>query len=296
MKYKINKEFGLYRFFRPPFNRAAFVAAKAALGVLPKGMRSSKELSVTKKSIPLSDGKKMRIYVIEPRCEGKLPVMLYLHGGGFVFKGAPYHFKLAREYALHAGYVVVFADYRLVCDVSLDVCLDDCESAYRYISDNAAPNWDSSRICLAGDSAGGYLCLALAKRCREKGLQPPSKMMLVYPVVSPNSEFPSMRRYTDSPMWNAKLNGKMWGLCRKYTEPFDPLQTDLSCFPVAYVETAETDCLRDEGKALAHRLCAAGVQCTLNETVGTMHGFDVRPKAPTARAAVARRVAFLRSD
>lgn len=68
----------------------------------------------------------------------------------------------------------------------------------------------------------------------------------------------------------------------------------LTVMPKTYIETAEYDCLHDEGVALYERLNSAGVSCTIVQTEGTMHGFDVCPKAPTTLAAVDRRMSFIK--
>ena len=297
MKYPIKKEFGIYRRFRAPVNAVTIRAAKVLLSVCHKGMRSSKSLTVEKKSIVSFDGKKFRLYVIIPVTRREdAPVVLYLHGGGFVFKGAPYHYKLAREYALRTQSVTVFADYRLAFEKPRGATLSDCLYAYKYILSRAEEFCAHGvKICLAGDSAGGYLCLALANLCKEKGLPMPQKLMLAYPAVDPLMRSASMRVFTDTPMWNSVSNRKMWKIYTGGGEAFCPLDGDLSGFPETYIETAEFDCLRDEGVELFEKLEKSGVSCVLNQTRGTMHGFDIRMKAPTAREAVKERIKFLNS-
>lgn len=289
MKYKISREFGIIRYFRPPMGRGALKAAKFVLSFLPKRMRSTAALPIEK------IGKRKEICLIGAGA-GKKPLLLYLHGGGFVFRGAPYHFRLAKEYAKRTGYAVAFVDYRLAFDSPRLAPLDDCFDAYRFLLTHAeALGLDGNDVCLAGDSAGGYLCLALFLYCRKEGLPLPKKLMLVYPVVDPTMSSPSMRTFSDTPMWNSKCNAKMWKyLSKDVRKPLpEPLKEDLTGFPPVYLETAEYDCLHDEGVRLAAALKKAGVPCALNETRGTMHGFDICINAPTAQKALEKRIGFL---
>ncbi len=296
MKYAISREYGIFRFFHPPIHWVTLRLAKGILPLLPKGMKSTKSLSIVKQKILCSDKKKINIYIIQPKdCDGKLPVILYLHGGGFIFQGAPHHYKLAKEYALLSKSMVVYVDYRLAFDTPFGTTLSDCLTAYRYILNNANTlNFDVDKIYFSGDSAGGYLCLSLAELCKKEGLPMPKKLLLVYPVVDPSMSTNSMTQFSDTPMWNQKLNKKMWSIYSKGKEVYAPLQEDLSYLPPTYIETAEYDCLRDEGVLLSQKLLQSNVPCTLNETMGTMHGYDICRNAPTTRASIKKRISFLK--
>ena len=118
--------------------------------------------------------------------------------------------------------------------------------------------------------------------------------MLIYPVVDSAVKTESMKKFQDTPMWNAKLNEKMWQMYSSTGEIVHNLKEDVSYFPSTYIETAEFDCLHDEGVLLADKIKGAGVPCILNETKGTMHGFDIRLKSQTVRQAIAQRINFLK--
>ena len=128
----------------------------------------------------------------------------------------------------------------------------------------------------------------------------PLFQLLVYPVTDRRMNYDSCRKFTDTPMWNAKLSVKMWQGYVQNENASDiayasPMEADrFDGLPSAYVETAEFDCLHDEGIAYADALRAAGVDVMLNETCGTMHGFDIVEKAPTTRAAVKARIEFMK--
>ena len=103
-------------------------------------------------------------------------------------------------------------------------------------------------------------------------------------------------------MWNAKLSVKMWqGYVQDENAPdiayASPMEAQsFEKLPSAYVETAEFDCLHDEGIAYANALLEAGVSVELNETRGTMHGFDIVEKAETTKTAVAERISYMKDQ
>ena len=295
MKYAINREFGIFRHFCLPVSKPLLKLAKPTLSALPKGMNSNKKLAISKVKIPCSDGATINAFVIRPKAQkGMQSAVFYLHGGAFVIKAAPHHYKLAKKYALATHSTVILVDYRLAFETEYGVTLQDCVDAYRYVLANCEKlRIDKDNISIGGDSAGGYLCLALVDRCRELGLTLPKSQMLIYPVVDPSMSTESMSKFVDTPMWNAVENEKMWSVYAKGHESYNPLCADLSYLPPTYVETAEYDCLHDEGVILTTKLAESGVRCVLNETKGTMHGFDICLAAPTSVSAIDNRIEFL---
>lgn len=288
MKYAIRREFGILRHFYAPMNRPSYRAAKVVLALCPKHLRM-KGFRVVKKKIY----KGLRTELFLPP-EPDAPVIFYLHGGGFVFRGAPHHRKLLRTYARGTGFAAMFVEYRLAFNTPYGTPLSDCVAAYRDLLASAKDyGLDARRIVLAGDSAGGYLALALMDACRREGLPLPAAMMLIYPVVDPMMRTQSMHDYVDTPIWNARCNARMWAVYGKGNAVYDPLASDLRGAPPTYIETAQYDCLRDEGKLLAERLRAAGAECTYEQSEGTMHGFDIRSKVPCVRRMLEKRIAFL---
>ena len=298
MKYAIKREFGIFRRFCLPVSKPLLKLAKPLMSVLPKGMHSNKLLEISKRKIPCSDGAGINAFVIRPKSQsGAQSAILYLHGGAFVIKASPHHYKLAKKYALTTNSTVILVDYRLAFETEYGVPLQDCVDAYRYAVLNCTElEIDANNISIAGDSAGGYLCLALVDKCRELGLPIPKSQMLIYPVVDNEMSTESMSEFVDTPMWNAKENARMWAIYAKGNETYNPLRADLSYLPPTYVETAEFDCLRDEDAHLASKLVESGVKCVLNETKGTMHGFDVCLKAPTSVSAIEERIEFLKNN
>lgn len=209
------------------------------------------------------------------------PCLVYFHGGGFCVRDAGYIHRYAARYAEGARCEVVFVHYRTADIAPFPTPFEDCYAALRWVWDNAPKlRIDRARIAVGGDSAGGALAAACALRARDEGGPKLRFQLLVYPVTDSRMETESMRNCTDSPMWNAGLNRRMWELYLRDGDQGTPqyaapmLAWDFSGLPPAYVEVEEFDCLHDEGVAYARALKTAGVPVRLEEVEGTFHGFD----------------------
>ena len=238
--------------------------------------------------------KSCNIYFITPKKESNNTLM-YFHGGAFCFKGGPNHFKNIKEYVKNANITIVYVDYHMAYTSDEEICVKECFEAYNYIllySKVLGINTDN--IGFAGDSAGGYISLSVINECFKRKIKLPKYQMLIYPVVSKNKEFKSIKEFTDTPMWNSKLNKKMWEIYANGKFTFDPLIDDISFMPPTYIEVCEFDCLHDEGVELSKRLCSLNIDNTLNETYKTMHGYDVCFKHPIVVKSFEERINFIR--
>ena len=289
-RYPVDRSFGIFSRFSPPFGRGIFVLARAALSLVPKGSRG-----VSVRRVTVAGKVPVRAFLISPKGEKrKLPCLVYFHGGGFVFKAARYHYRNAAAYA-RTGCRVLLVDYRLAPKYAYPVPNEDCFAAYAWAAEHAAElAVDPARLAVGGDSAGGCLAADVMFRAHRAGLPAPRFFMLVYPVLDRRMQTQSMQAFSDTPMWNARLNKKMWQYYLadgQYRSPAE--EGDFSFFPPTYLETAEYDCLHDEGVAFAEKLREQHVPVTVRETSGTMHGYDiVRRSAITQESIMARCVAL----
>lgn len=300
-KYALREDFLKYRHVtRFPFPKgAAWLANIVQTVPTPK---SDAEVAVTSHVVDACDGGSFRVFVYEPQgIQDDAPCLVYYHGGAFVLQAAAYHYGLAREYAMRAHCKVAFVVYRLAPRHAFPIPFEDSRFAYQWVVENAAQlRIDSHKVALAGDSAGGNLAANVALAVRDEGVVRPCFLMLVYPVVDPRMQTDSMSRYSDTPLWFNSANGKMWKLylggdCSEFPPYAAPILADsLEGLPDTYVETAEFDCLHDEGVEFAEALEKAGVRVELNNTVGTMHGFDIELQSSYVRACIAKRVSVLR--
>ena len=304
MKYPINKEFSPYSRMTPPIQNAKMAGWMGSKMKPPRWVQKNRdcEVSIKKENIKSYDGAEISVVVIDPYgLEEVSPCLVYYHGGGFFFEGAGYHYKLAKQYALECECRVIFVQYRLAPKNPHPTPAEDCYAALRWTFENAERlKIDQEKIAVGGDSAGGALAAAVCHMARDRGTDMPLFQLLVYPVTDRRMNYDSCRKYTDTPMWNAKLSVKMWqGYVQDENAPdiayASPMEAQsFENLPSAYVETAEFDCLHDEGIAYAEALRKADVSVELNETRGTMHGFDIMQKAETTKAALAARIAFMK--
>jgi len=248
------------------------------------------------------EGLPFPVEVFEPEgAAGPLPCLVDIHGGAFCYKAATHHKKLACLYALGARCRVYLPDYHLAPRYPYPAAYEDVLALYRYISEHCeALGIDGARIGLAGDSAGGLLAAALCNRWEAEGLPMPRLQLLVYPATDGTMGPPSMERFTDTPLWNAKNNRRMWtyycpGLSPRELREASPLYDSLpTVIPDTYIETAQFDCLHNEGVLYGEKLEAAGRQVEYNETMGTFHGYDMALGARVVKESIERRIRFLR--
>ncbi len=299
-EYPIHSDFRAWAHMNPPLNRAVLPAMQGLLRLLFDREKSTAEVTVERYTIPVGGGASIRaLWYVPKGVEEPAPCLVDYHGGGYVLPAAPYHYALAREYALRARCKVLFPEYRLAPKHPFPTPPEDCFAAYAWVLDHADTlGVDPARTAVAGDSAGGALAAAVCLMAEERGRPMPRGQMLVYPVTGAEGAA-SRRKYTDTPMCNSRDMEKYGKYYLQdpsagehiWSAPIDA--PSLAAMPPAYVETAEFDCLRDDGVLYAQRLEREGVPAELYNTEGTIHGFDIVQDSPIVRACVDRRIGFL---
>lgn len=244
-----------------------------------------------------SGGVPVRIY--RPR-ETPAPVLVYFHGGGFVTGGLDNEHERCLKFAGEDGIAVVSVDYRLAPEHPFPAGFEDCYAATVWAHEHAGEfGGDPERVAVGGGSAGGALAAAVALRARDEGGPPLVFQMLLYPVLDDRMATPSMRTFTEPPLFNSGDVRHMW---RHYLGGRTDVPAyaaparagDLSGLPRAYVLVPEHDPLRDEGLAYAHRLIVSGVPTELHHVPGACHGFDGIMSARLGRLAFEEERAVLR--
>ena len=297
-KYPINKYFNLVSLLTFPVIPQVAPIARGVLGTLVNEHHGDKYIKVRKSKIEVKNGK-TDVLVFEPKNEDcTLPALLYFHGGGFIYKAAPYHYSLAKTYARYAHCKVIMPDYRLTPTYPYPTPFNDCVQSLKWVINNSNRlNIDTNKIAIGGDSAGACLAAAVTLYAGKNDIDLCAQMLL-YPVLDYKMESSSMQKYTDTPVWNSTLSRKMWELYLKdskvdeYASP--ALASEFKNIPKTYIETAEYDSLHDEGIEYANKLKSNGIDVELFNTVGTMHGFDMASKSKTVIESVGRRTDFLR--
>lgn len=229
-----------------------------------------------------------------------VPAVLYLHGGGFVSGDLETHDPTCRVLADASGCVVVAVDYRLAPDHPFPAAVDDAVAAYRWVHEHADELGATPGVVgVMGDSAGATLSAALCLEVRRLGLPAPAAQCLVYPVADCRFRTESYTTFAEGfglTMVNMQRFRSLYLSSEDdWTDPrASPLcADDLSGLPPALVVTAGFDPLRDDGKAYADALAAAGVEVTYrcyDDMIHGFHGMLVLPDAAAAADEIAEHV------
>jgi len=247
------------------------------------------------------------VRIVRPAgAEGALPVILYMHGGGWVLGNAGTHDRLVRELACGAGAALVFVEYDRSPEARYPVAIEQGYATARWIiRQGAAHGLDAERMAIAGDSVGGGMTAAITLMAQERGDVRFVHQSMYYPVTDAAMDTGSYARFAEGYFLTAKSMAWFWDCycpnAEQRAEPFcSPLRaTDemLAGLPPALLIVDEADVLRDEGEAYASRLREAGVPITTVRYDGITHDFMMlNPLSAThaTRAAIAQAIGALR--
>ncbi|WP_158847314.1 alpha/beta hydrolase [Saccharothrix deserti] len=237
---------------------------------------------------------------------GTLPVVLYIHGAGWVFGNAHTHDRLVRELAVGTGAAVVFPDYSLSPEAHYPVALEESYAVAQWIAEEGgARGLDATRLAVAGDSVGGNMAIALTLVAKERGDVAFKQQVLFYPVTDASFDTPSYHEFAEGYFLRRDAMQWFWD---QYTtseaeraeitaSPLRASVEQLTGLPPALVITAEADVLRDEGEAYANKLREAGVPVTAVRYQGVIHDFvmvNSMRETHAAEAAISQAVAVLK--
>jgi acetyl esterase/lipase len=247
------------------------------------------------------------VRIVRPAgASGILPVILYIHGAGWVFGNARTHDRLVRELAAGADAAVVFPEYALSPEARYPVAIEQSYAVARWVvTDGAARGLDPARIAVAGDSVGGNMSAALTLMAKDRGDVPLVAQVLFYPVTDAAFDTGSYHQFATG--YFLRRDAMQWFWDQYTTDPAQraqitasPLRAtpgQLAGLPPALVITAEADVLRDEGEAYAGKLRAAGVPVTAVRYQGIIHDFvmlNALRGTNAAAAAITQAAGYLR--
>ena len=237
----------------------------------------------------------VRVRIVRPAgAAGTLPVIVYLHGAGWVFGNAHTHDRLVRELAVGAGAAVVFPEYDLSPEARYPVAIEQNHAVARWVvAEGAGHGLDAGRIAVAGDSVGGNMAAALTLMAKRRGDVPLVAQVLFYPVTDAAFDTESYHRFAEGYFLRRDAMRWFWD---QYTtdaaeraqitaSPLRATVEQLTGLPPALVVTAEADVLRDEGEAYANKLREAGVPVTAVRYQGAIHDFVMLNALRGTRAA-----------
>ena len=276
----------------PPFDVAALrLADEQPMPVFKAEVAEVRDLTLDTAAGPV----RARLYHPAPGTE--LPLLFFLHGGGWVFGTIDTHDPLCRALASAAEVAVLSLDYPRAPEYRHPVALDTIAAALVAVAEQADDlGIDPERIAVGGDSAGGNLSAALCLKLRDEGGPVIAHQLLFYPVIDNDFTRTSYVENGAGYFLSGAMMQWFWAQYLGDAEP-GPLAApiraaSLAGLPSATVITAEYDPLRDEGNAYAERLAAEGVAVTHSQTPGVIHGFasmlGMLPQADIAVGTAAR--------
>jgi acetyl esterase len=254
-----------------------------------------------------SDTVKIRI-LRPPNLLGKLPAIVYLHGGGWVVGSESTHDRLIREIAVGARAAVIFPSYSRSPEAKYPTALEECYSVVKWVGCCGGDfGLEPACIAVAGDSVGGNLATALTILSKERGGPGIQCQLLFYPVTDASFDTASYHQFAEG--YHLRRDAMLWFWDQYTTQAGErsqitasPLRAgpaQLNGLPPALVITAEADVVRDEGEAYAGKLRQAGVRVSAVRFLGTIHDFmmlDRLAGSPAARGALTLAISWLRDS
>ena len=258
----------------PEQARAAYEAGAGVLEIASKALPRVEDIA-----IPARDGTQLHARLYAPSTAQPLPVLLYLHGGGFTIGSVATHDTLCRELAFQAGCAVVSLDYRLAPEHKFPTAINDAWDALQWLHQQGQTlGLDSSCMAVGGDSAGGTLAAACALLARDAGL-PLQLQLLIYPGTCAHQDTDSHLRYATGLVLEREgihwfFNHYVRDAADREDWRFAPLLApDVEGVAPAFFCLAELDPLVDEGVQYADMLRMAVVPVELEIYKGVTHEF-----------------------
>ncbi|MGL4176776.1 MAG: alpha/beta hydrolase [Dermatophilaceae bacterium] len=267
---------------------------RSRAGRLPTGRlaelvlgRPDPTVGITYGTAPARDEHSVPLRVYRPRAlrdaRTDVPVVMWFHGGGWVLGNVVDHDPLCTFLAAQVECVVVSVDYRMAPEHPAPVPVHDCVDATTWVAASGdVLRADTSRMAVAGDSAGGNLAAVVAQVMREAGMTNLRHQALIYPATDLTMSSPSIREHANAAILTER---SMLAFRDHYVRPgadltdplLSPLHGRLDGLPLALVQTADLDPLRDDGIRYADALRAAGVPVRLTNYLRVPHGFATFP-------------------
>ena len=254
-------------------------AAKRAMAKQGKPTAPDPAVASVDRTIPGPEGA-LPIRIYTPKSGTRpFPVVVYYHGGGWVIANKEVYDAGARGLSKLANAVVVSVDYRQGPEHKFPAAHEDAIAAYEWVLNNAASiGGDSTRVALAGESAGGGLAVATAIAARDRQLRAPAAVIAVYPIAGTDTTTASyVENAGAKPLDRAMMT---WFFDHYLNSPQDRTDTrvnlvraNLRGLPPTTIINAQIDPLRTEGEMLAERLREAGVEVQQRTWDGVTHEF-----------------------
>lgn len=257
------------------------IADAAAKVMKEQGKKPEEVGSIDNTEAKLSSGD-VKIRVYSPKGDGPFPVVLYIHGGGWVIADLDTYDATPRAISNATGAVVISTHYRQAPEYKFPAAHEDVFGVYQWVLNNAGKfKGDSKKVAVMGESAGGNMAAAICMMAKEKGIQAPVHQVLVYPVADmTGAPAPSVAENAEAkPLNKAMLDWFGKHLLAKPEDAKNPRLTlllageELKGLPPATIVLAQIDPLRSGGEMLAKALTEAGVPVKVSTYEGVTHEF-----------------------
>jgi len=250
----------------------------------------------------------VRVRIIKPQgATGMLPVIVYMHGGGWILGNAGTHDRLVREIAVGARAALAFVDYPNSPEARYPTAIEQGYAAAQWITRNgASKGLDASRMAVAGESVGGNMAAALALLAKQRGDVNFVQQSMYYPVTDAAMNTASYEQFATG--YYLTRRGMEWFWDAYTTDaaqrgevtasPNQASVEQVTGLPPTFLCVDEADVLRDEGEAYAAKLRSAGVPVTTVRYDGTIHDFmllNALSQTQATRAAIGQATAYLRA-
>jgi acetyl esterase len=274
----------------PAAARQVLVGAQAGAQLPPADVRE--------KTI-IVDGQPLKLEVVRPvGAKGKLPVFVFVHGGGWILGDFPTHERFVRDLVVDTGYVAVFVNYTPSPEARYPVAINQIYGATKWVAEHGDEiDVDGKRLAIVGNSVGGNMATATALMAKAKGGPALRAEVLFWPVTNASFEDASYNEFESGHFLTRPMMKWFWDAYTTsptqrqeiYASPLLATPEQLRGLPPTLIVTAEKDVLRDEGEAYGRKLDAAGVPVVTTRYNGMIHDFgllNALSDVPATRAAL----------
>ena len=284
----------------PEKARAVLEGAQASIEVDLSGVEESVTTVET-------DAGPIEVNIVRPSgSTEKLPVFIFLHGGGWVLGDYPTHKRLVRDLVVASGFAAAFVNYTRTPEAVFPSQVDACYAVTKWVAENGdGINVDGSRLAIVGNSVGGNLTAATTLTAIAKGGPAISSAIMLWPVTDADFTRASYSEFGTDRFLTTSLMKWMWDLYAPSEKRADPIATPINAsneqlkkFPPTLIQVAENDILRDEGEAFGRKLDEAGAEVTTIRYNGAIHDFgllNALANEPSTRSMIKHAAAELKS-
>ena len=266
-----------------PIYEFSFADARKVLEDAQAGDVTKLPADVEDAVLPVGPTGEVSVRIYRPQgSKGILPVVMYLHGGGWILGSKNTHDRLLRDLVNGTDAAFVFVNYTPSPEAQFPVPVEQCYAATKYIFEHGKDfAFDTSRMAVAGDSVGGDMAAVVVQLAKERKGPVLRYQVLLYPVTDANLSTPTYEEFADGPWLTKAMMAWFWDTYAPNKEdrkkstasPLMATAEQLKGLPPTLLIVDENDVLRDEGEAYARKLIEAGVEVTAVRVLGTVHDF-----------------------